>query len=136
MNDYEGKQEHVRSLDLPRLEVVKNMFVDVEFTSKLESAEINSICPKSGLPDFGQMEFWYTPDKDIIEEKSMKLYLNSYRNVRIFKEFFTANVFKDFVDVCKPKWARIIITWYPRGGIPSTIGLEYSDGVWRGLREI
>ena len=124
---YSGKQEHVRKLDLPKLEVVENKFQDVEFTSKLITKEMNSVCPKSGLPDFGTIELSYIPDKVVVEEKSFKMYLTAYRNIGIFKEFATANIFKDFVEACKPKWAKIHAFFEPRGGLPSIIDIEY-DG--------
>ena len=131
---YSGKQEHVRNLDLPKLEVVENKFQDIEFTSKLITKEMNSVCPKTGLPDFGTIELSYIPNKVVIEEKSFKMYLTAYRNIGIFKEFATANIFKDFIEACKPKWGKIHVHWLERGGISSDIYIMFDGKKMFGIK--
>jgi len=110
-----------------KLERVKNLFSDKGYTVSYSYDEFTSVCPKTGLPDFGTIYIDYTPKKWVIEEKSMKFYLISYRNVGIFKEFAAVKILSDFVEITKPKWARLVGEFKSRGGLPSTVRLEFKN---------
>jgi len=124
-SSYEGLQENIKSLNLPGMEVIKNKYPDREYTVTLETNELTCICPKTGLPDFGDIEVEYAPDKSIVELKSFKLYLVGYRDVGIFHEHLTNKILDDFVKAVNPRWAVVTIGVQPRGGIYTTVTAEY-----------
>jgi 7-cyano-7-deazaguanine reductase len=111
------------SAKLPKLEVFDNQFKDYEIT--IEALEFTSICPKTKLPDFGKITIKYVPDKYCVELKSLKLYLQDFRNLGIFYENAVNKILKDFVFSCKPKWATVTGEFNIRGGLKSTIEAKY-----------
>lgn len=110
---------------LPALEVFDNQFPDREYEIRIECPEFTSVCPKTGLPDYGVLTFIYCPADQCVELKSLKLYLNAYRNRGIFYEHVTNTILDDFVAACQPRWARLEAEWNPRGGISTTITCHY-----------
>ena len=108
---------------LPPLETFPNQFPDYEI--KIESPEFTSICPKTGLPDFGVIFISYVPDKRCLELKSLKLYLLAYRNLGIFYENAVNRILEDIVKACKPVKASVIGEFNPRGGLVSTVEVHY-----------
>jgi 7-cyano-7-deazaguanine reductase len=108
------------------LEAVKNPHQDVNYAINLSCPEFTSICPVTGQPDFAHIVIDYVPNESIIESKSLKLYLFSYRNHGAFHEDCTVQIAKDLISVISPKWLRISGFWYPRGGIP--IDIFYQTG--------
>lgn len=128
---YENLQGDIRSLKLPAIEVFENIYADKDYEVNLESPEFTCICPKTGLPDFGNIIVTYSPDKLCVELKSFKLYLVAFRNVGIFHENVVNRILDDFVKACKPRWARVESEVMPRGGITTYVQAEYgvrSDG--------
>lgn len=107
---------------LPKLDCFPNQFKDYKIT--LHVPEYTSVCPKSGLPDFGKITLVYIPGKLCVELKSFKFYIYGYRNLGISYENAVNRVLKDFVSACKPKWAYIKGEFTPRGGICSTIEVK------------
>ena len=103
------------------LETVINPHSAIHYLVRFTAPEFTSICPKTKQPDFANIMIDYIPEETIIESKSLKLYLASYRNHGAFHETCTIAIAKDIIDVCKPKWLRIGGYWYPRGGIPIDI---------------
>jgi 7-cyano-7-deazaguanine reductase len=89
------------------------------------NTEFTSVCPKTGLPDFGTVTVKYIPDKLCLELKALKYYFLEYRNKGIFYEAVTNQILDDLVEVCKPLEMEIIIEWKTRGGINSTIRASY-----------
>ena len=89
--------------------------------------EFTSVCPKTGQPDFGTLVFTYTPGDVCIELKSLKLYLQAYRNEGIFYEHITNRIADDFVEAAQPRWMRLESRWTPRGGLSSVITVEYPE---------
>lgn len=124
-NDYEGLQENIRRLKTPKIDVWKNKYPDKNYTVNLEIPEFTCICPKTGLPDFAVIKIQYIPDKFCIELKSLKYYINFYRNVGIFHEHVVNKIMEDFVKSCKPRWVKIEGEFNPRGGIKTTVIREY-----------
>lgn len=104
---------------LPVLETFPSQFPDYEI--KIEVPEFTSICPKTGLPDFGKISLRYVPQDVCLELKAFKLYLLAYRNLGIFYENAVNRILEDVVDACRPKWATVVGEFRPRGGIESTI---------------
>lgn len=107
------------------LEVFDNQYRDRDYTVIHEAPEFTSVCPKTGQPDFATIVIEYIPDKFCIELKSLKFYLNSYRNDGIYFESVTNKILDDLVEVCKPRYMFITAEFNVRGGISSTIEAEY-----------
>tara|TARA_Y100000739_G_scaffold139933_1_gene120594 strand:- start:103 stop:462 length:360 start_codon:yes stop_codon:yes gene_type:complete len=103
------------------LEVVDNQYNDRDYTINVDIPEFNCVCPKTGLPDFGTIHIEYTPDKHIVELKSLKLYIVKYRNTGIYHEHVTNRILDDFKKVCKPKKISIVGDFHPRGGIKTVV---------------
>jgi len=108
---------------LPALETFPNQFPDYEI--KIESPEFTSICPKTGLPDFGTIFISYIPDKNCLELKSLKMYLLAYRNLGIFYENAVNRILEDIVKACTPIEASVVGEFNPRGGLVSTVEAHY-----------
>lgn len=113
--------------DKKLLEVFKNAYPDRDYTITHTATEFTSVCPKTGQPDFGVINIEYIPDKLCIELKSLKLYLNSFRNDGIFYESVTNLILDDLVSVCKPRYMLITAEFNVRGGISSVIEAEYME---------
>ena len=107
------------------LECFDNSFPDRDYLIEITCPEFTSMCPKTGQPDFGTLIFRYTPAKKCVELKSLKLYLQKFRNEGIFYENVTNRILDDFVQVVEPKQVTLISQWGARGGITSTITVHY-----------
>ena len=107
------------------LEVFNNQYSDRDYIVTHTAPEFTSLCPKTGQPDFGKITIEYIPDKLCIELKSLKIYLNSFRNDGIFYESVTNKILDDLVGVCKPRYLKITAEFSVRGGISSIIKAEY-----------
>ena len=103
----------------PEIETWPNQFPGYEII--VDDPEFTSVCPKTGLPDFGVLKIQYMPDKHCLELKSLKEYLQSYRNLGIFQENIVNQVLEDVVKWAKPVWAEVRGEFRPRGGISTTI---------------
>ncbi len=90
--------------------------------------EFTSVCPKTGLPDFGTVTIKYVPDELCIELKALKYYFLEFRNKGIFYEAVTNVILDDMIKVCNPKELEVITEWKVRGGINSTIRASYKKG--------
>jgi len=108
---------------LPKIECFPNQFKGYEIT--IEIPEYTSVCPRTGLPDFGKITIHYMPDKLCVELKSLKYYILGYRNLGIFYENAVNRILKDFVKACKPKWCRVIGEFNIRGGMRSIVEARY-----------
>lgn len=124
-SSYEGLQERIRALKTPKIEVWRSQYPDKRYTVSLEIPEFTCICPKTGLPDFATIRIQYIPDKWCMELKSLKLYINSYRNIGIFHEHAVNKILEDFVRACSPHWAEVLGEFNVRGGIKTTVKAEY-----------
>jgi 7-cyano-7-deazaguanine reductase len=108
---------------LPRLETFPNQFRDYEI--RIEMPEFTSICPKTGLPDFGTIVLTYVPRSSCIELKSLKNYVNGYRNLGIFNENAVNRILDDIVRACRPVRAAVAGEFNPRGGIKTVVEARY-----------
>ncbi len=109
------------------LETFDNQFPNRQYTIEIECPEFTSVCPKTGQPDFGTLIFRYTPNEKCIELKSLKMYLQRFRNEGIFYENVTNRIMDDFVAVVQPRYAVVVARFTPRGGISSEIVVYHPD---------
>lgn len=100
-----------------KLEVIPNLFLDNDYVVKLDCHEFTCLCPKTGQPDFANMEIIYIPNKHLIESKALKLYLFAYRNEGIFHEFVTNKIASDLQEQLAAKLLIVKGKFMPRGGI-------------------
>ena len=115
-------REHAQAgLDakLPEIETWANQFPGYEIV--VDDPEFTSVCPKTGLPDFGTITIRYMPHKRCLELKSLKEYLQSYRNLGIFQENIVNRVLEDVVCWARPGWAEVKGEFRPRGGLSTVV---------------
>jgi 7-cyano-7-deazaguanine reductase len=121
-----GKSELPTSPDQAVLERVPNPQQGVNYLIRFTAPEFTSICPITGAPDFAHIMIDYVPGNFLVESKSLKLFLGSFRNHGAFHEDCTISIARRLVDEIKPVWLRIGGYWYPRGGIPIDIFYQTS----------
>lgn len=109
------------------LEVFDNQYPERDYNIVHTAPEFTSLCPKTGQPDFATIVVEYIPDKFCIELKSLKLYLNSFRDEGIYFESVTNKILDDLVEVCKPRYMLVTAEFNVRGGISSLIEAEYEN---------
>jgi 7-cyano-7-deazaguanine reductase len=115
------------------LERVANPHADAAYCVRFAAPEFTSLCPLTGQPDFAHLVIDYVPRAWIVESKSLKLYLGSFRNHGAFHEDCTVSIGKRLVSLLEPAWLRIGGYWYPRGGIPIDVFWQTGpapEGVW------
>ena len=101
-----------------RLDRVSNPHPETDYVARFTAPEFTSLCPVTAQPDFAILVIDYVPDRWLVESKSLKLYLNSFRNHGAFHEDCTVAIGKRLVGLLEPRYLRIGGYWYPRGGIP------------------
>ena len=107
------------------LETFDNTYPDRDYLITHRTNEFTSICPRTGQPDFGVITITYTANKKCVELKSLKYYLQAYRNEGIFYENVTNRILDDLVRTLKPKWMEVKGEFSVRGGIQSTVVASY-----------
>jgi 7-cyano-7-deazaguanine reductase len=118
-----GKRIHKPSA---KLEAFPNRNSDRDYRVILETEEFTSLCPITGQPDFGIITISYVPDKKIVESKSLKLYLWSYRNKGVFHEAAVNRILDDLVKTVQPRQMQVTGKFRVRGGIAITVNAEYN----------
>jgi 7-cyano-7-deazaguanine reductase len=103
------------------LETFDNQYPDREYTIEIVCPEFTSVCPKTGQPDFGTLTITYVPGKKCVELKSLKLYLQQYRNEGIFYEHATNRILDDLVAAVHPRKMTLEAAFTARGGITTTV---------------
>lgn len=111
---------------LPKIQCWPNQYKR-DYVIRHELPEFTSVCPKTGLPDFGVIVIEYIPNKWCLELKSLKYYLLEYRDMGIFMENIANKILDDVVKSCKPKHATVTGTFTPRGGLRSVIVASYDE---------
>jgi 7-cyano-7-deazaguanine reductase len=111
-----------------QLEVFPNQSPGRDYLVEIVCPEFTSVCPKTGQPDFGTLTFRYVPDGSIVELKSLKLYLQAFRNEGIFYENVTNRILDDLVAVLRPRRMTLVASFTPRGGISSRIVVSHPAG--------
>ena len=138
-NDKNDLSQLGNKADLPTdpdaaiLETVPNSQASTDYMVRFTCPEFTSLCPVTGQPDFAHLLIDYVPSDSLIESKSLKLYLGSFRNHGGFHEDCTVSIGQKIIAAAKPKWLRIGGYWYPRGGIPIDVFYQTGnapEGVW------
>lgn len=111
-----------------KIEVFDNPRPGRAYTITIRCPEFTSVCPRTGQPDFGEIVIDYSPDQSCIELKSLKFYLQSYRNQGIFYESLTNDILDDLCSACPPRWMRVTARFTPRGGLTTEVVVEYQAG--------
>ena len=128
-----GASDLPASPDAAVLEAVPNPHRDSDYLIRFTCPEFTTLCPVTGQPDFAHVVIDYAPDETIVESKSLKLFLGSFRNHAGFHEDCTLTIGKRLVEAIAPKWLRIGGYWYPRGGIPIDVFWQTGElppGMW------
>ena len=112
-------------IDPKILETFGYEYAEKDAEVEISTEEFTSVCPYSGLPDFGRLIIVYVPDRKCIELRSLKYYLLSYRSVGIFYEHLVNRVLDDLVAACQPKRMTVIGEFMPRGGIRTRVTAQY-----------
>ncbi len=107
------------------LETFANTFPERDYSIEIVCPEFTSVCPKTGQPDFGKLTITYVPNLTCVELKSLKLYLQRFRNEGIFYENVTNRILDDLVAVLEPRRLTLVADFSPRGGITSRITVTY-----------
>ena len=110
-----------------QIEVVKNKYSDRDYLVKISIPEFTCVCPRTGHPDFATIEINYIPNALIVELKSLKLYLNGFRNMGVFHEVVTNKIIDDFRLACKPRRIDVVGRFNPRGGISTDVEVHWSE---------
>jgi len=127
---------HTEAPDSPEtatLERVPNPHADTLYLARFVAPEFTSLCPVTGQPDFAHLVIDYAPKDWLVESKSLKLYLASFRNHGSFHEDCTVSIGRKIVELTDPRWLRIGGYWYPRGGIPIDVFYQTGEapqGLW------
>jgi len=109
----------------PELELFENPRPERDYNITVRCPEFTSVCPRTGQPDFGEIIIEYCPNKVCIELKSLKFYMQSYRNKGIFYETLTNEILDDLSKACKPRRMKVTASFTPRGGISTEVIAEY-----------
>jgi 7-cyano-7-deazaguanine reductase len=135
----EGANELGKMSSLPNdpeqatLDRVANPHPDLDYVARFTVPEFTSLCPVTGQPDFANIVIDYVPDQYLVESKSFKLFMGSFRNHGAFHEDCTLMIAKRLISRLEPRWLRISGFWYPRGGIPIDVFWQSStppDGLY------
>ena len=121
------------SPDKAELERVRNPQADVAYNVRFTAPEFTSLCPMTGQPDFAHLVIDYVPGDWLVESKSLKLYLGSFRNHGAFHEDCTVSIGRRLAGFLAPRWLRIGGYWYPRGGMPIDVFWQSGAvpaGIW------
>jgi 7-cyano-7-deazaguanine reductase len=107
------------------LETFPNQYPGREYTIEIICPEFTSVCPKTGQPDFGTLTINYTPEAKCVELKSLKMYLQQFRNEGIFYETVTNRILDDLVSMLAPRRMKLVAAFTPRGGISTNVTVEH-----------
>ncbi|WP_174020648.1 preQ(1) synthase [Agrobacterium fabrum] len=139
VTDVSGLSQLGTKVDMPEspekavLEKVPNGNAGTDYVVRFTAPEFTSLCPMTGQPDFAHIVIDYIPGDFLVESKSLKLFLQSFRNHGAFHEDCSVYIAKRLVELLQPKWLRIGAYWYPRGGIPIDVFWQTGaapEGVW------
>ena len=109
------------------LETFPNQYPNRDYAIEIVCPEFTSVCPKTGQPDFGTLTITYTPEAKCVELKSLKLYLQQFRNEGIFYETVTNRILDDLVAVLAPRRMKLVAAFTPRGGIRTNVTADFNS---------
>jgi 7-cyano-7-deazaguanine reductase len=119
----------------PAIETFPNANPERDYEIEIRCPEFTSVCPKTGLPDFGEIRISYVPEQRCIELKALKYYLLEFRSKGIFYEQVTNQILDDLVAVCQPRRMTVVGDFTPRGGIKTMVTATYSRQKAEGSRQ-
>jgi len=125
MDEYNAEKEAKMTDKLTQLELFDNPRPQRDYAITIRCPEFTSVCPRTGQPDFGEIIIDYCPDKQCIELKSLKFYIQSFRNKGIFYEALTNDILDCLVNACSPRWMKVTSRFTPRGGITTQVIAQY-----------
>lgn len=124
---YDERQDNIRDWKTPPIETFENIYPDREYEICMTIPEFTCVCPKTGLPDFGELRLTYLPNKRCVELKSLKEYLLAFRDKGIFHENVVNRVLDDIIAAANPRRAKLIGVFNTRGGIQTTVTREWGE---------
>jgi 7-cyano-7-deazaguanine reductase len=119
-------------IEKSQLEGWPNAYPERDYVVHLEIPEFTCLCPRSGFPDFATITVDYVPDQQVVELKSLKLYINTYRNRQISHEAATNVILNDLVGLLSPRWMRVVADFTVRGNIKTIIFVEHAVPGYQG----
>jgi len=117
--------EAISTVDTKVLETLPYEYPGRNVVIDIDTNEFTAVCPYSGLPDYAILRVHYIPNKRLLELRSFKYYLFSYRNVGIYQEHAVNRILDDLVACCKPKWMRVVADYNIRGGVHTVASIEW-----------
>ncbi len=123
--------EGVESIDVDVLETFPYEYPGRDVVISIDTNEFTAVCPFSGLPDFAILHINYIPKDEILELRSVKYYLLSFRGVGIYQEHVVNRILDDLVHCCKPKWMQIVADYTIRGGVHTVASVEWGKKAHR-----
>jgi len=124
----------IEEIETSQLEAWPNSNPERDYVAHMEIPEFTCLCPRSGFPDFATIIIDYVPDQSVVELKSLKLYINKYRNWQISHEAATNKILDDLVALLAPRWIRVVADFTVRGNIKTIIFAEHSTTDYSGPR--
>lgn len=117
--------ESVSSIDTLVLETIPYQYPGRDVVVSVDTNEFTAVCPYSGLPDYGVIKIHYLPRKLLIELRSLKYYLFSFRNVGMYQEHVVNRILEDLVRCCKPQWMEVVADYNLRGGLHTVVSAQW-----------
>jgi len=124
----------IDEIEANRLELWSNAHPERDYVVHLELPEFTCLCPRSGFPDFATITIDYVPDQHLVELKSLKLYINSYRNRQISHEAAANTILNELIALLSPRWMRVVADFTVRGNIKTIIFAEHTTPDYQGSR--
>lgn len=124
----------IDEIERSQLEPWPNAFVGRDYVIHLEIPEFTCLCPRSGFPDFATISLDYVPDQFVVELKSLKLYINKYRDRQISHEAAANTILDDLVGLLAPRWLRVVADFTVRGNIKTIVFAEHAAPDYQGPR--
>jgi 7-cyano-7-deazaguanine reductase len=124
----------LEEIEANRLEPWPNPHADRDYVTHFEIPEFTCLCPRSGFPDFATIVIDYVPDQSVVELKSLKLYINSFRSRQISHESSTNAILDDLVALLSPRWMRVVGDFSVRGNIKTVVFVEHAQEGYTGPR--
>lgn len=124
----------IDEIEHSQLEPWPNAFVGRDYVIHLEIPEFTCLCPRSGFPDFATITLDYVPNQFVVELKSLKLYINKYRDRQISHEAVTNTILDDLVALLAPRWLRVVADFTVRGNIKTIVFAEHTAPDYQGPR--
>ncbi len=124
----------IEEIEASQLEAWPNSHPERDYVIHLETPEFTCLCPRSGFPDFATIIIDYVPDQQVVELKSLKLYINAFRNRQISHESAANTILNDLVALLSPRWMRVVADFTVRGNIKTIIFAEHNVPDYLGPR--